>query len=57
MPKRWWPRPKAGVKLLYAEQIIFAPRYQKVKELIDNNSFGQIVHISHRERHGGPHAK
>ncbi|MFM7495678.1 MAG: Gfo/Idh/MocA family protein [Candidatus Nanopelagicus sp.] len=48
---------KAGVKLLYAEQIIFAPRYQKVKELIDNNSFGQIVHISHRERHGGPHAK
>ena len=46
----------AGVKLLYAEQIIFAPRYEKVKELIDNKSFGQIVHISHRERHGGPHA-
>lgn len=48
---------KAGIKLLYAEQLIYSPRYQKVKELIDNKSFGQIVHISHRERHGGPHAK
>lgn len=48
---------KSGIKLLYAEQIIFAPRYQKVKELIDSGSFGEIVHISHRERHGGPHAK
>ena len=47
----------ADIKLFYAEQIIFAPRYQKVKELIDNKSFGQIVQISHRERHGGPHAK
>jgi myo-inositol 2-dehydrogenase/D-chiro-inositol 1-dehydrogenase len=46
-----------NIKLLYAEQIIFAPRYHKVKELIDSGSFGQIVHISHRERHGGPHAK
>ena len=46
-----------GIKLLYAEQIIFAPRYKKVKELIDSGSFGEIVHISHRERHGGPHAK
>lgn len=48
---------KSGIKLLYAEQIIFAPRYQKVKQLIDSGSFGEIVHISHRERHGGPHAK
>jgi predicted dehydrogenase len=48
---------KNGIKLLYAEQIIFAPRYQKVKDLIDGASFGEIVHISHRERHGGPHAK
>jgi predicted dehydrogenase len=48
---------KFGTKLLYAEQIIFAPRYRKVKELIDAGSFGQLVHIGHRERHGGPHAK
>ncbi|MGA0070753.1 MAG: Gfo/Idh/MocA family protein [Candidatus Nanopelagicaceae bacterium] len=48
---------KADIKLLYAEQIIFAPRYRKVKELIENGSFGQIVHVSHRERHGGPHSR
>jgi len=48
---------KSGVHLLYAEQLVFAPRYQKIKELINQNTFGQIVHISHRERHGGPHAK
>lgn len=48
---------KSGVHLFYAEQLVFAPRYQKIKELIAQNTFGQLVHISHRERHGGPHAK
>jgi predicted dehydrogenase len=48
---------KSKVHLFYAEQLVFAPRYQKIKELVTENTFGPLVHISHRERHGGPHAK
>lgn len=46
----------AGVHLLYAEQLCFAPRYRRVKELIDSGALGDIVQIQHWERHGGPHA-
>jgi len=48
---------KSNVQLFYAEQLVFAPRYQKRKELVTDNTFGPLVHISHRERHGGPHAQ
>ena len=45
-----------NVHLLYAEQLCFAPRYQRVKALIDDGSFGSIIQLNHWERHGGPHA-
>lgn len=48
---------KAGVHLLYAEQLCFAPRYQRVKRMIDAGTFGDLVQIQHWERHGGPHAQ
>ena len=47
----------AGVHLLYAEQLCFAPRYVRVKELIDDGSFGQLIQLNHWERHGGPHSQ
>ncbi|MDH4277000.1 MAG: Gfo/Idh/MocA family oxidoreductase [Acidimicrobiia bacterium] len=47
----------AGVPLLYAEQLCFAPRYVRVKELIRSGSLGDIIQINHWERHGGPHAR
>lgn len=47
---------KHGVKLMYAEQIIFSPRYWRVSELLRAGSFGDVFQASHRERHGGPHA-
>ncbi len=43
-------------KLFYAEQIVFSARYKKVKELLTQGAFGDLIHVSHRERHGGPHA-
>lgn len=46
----------AGVHLLYAEQLCFAPRYVRVKELIDDGAFGSLIQLNHWERHGGPHA-
>lgn len=46
----------AGVQLLYAEQLCFAPRYRKVRELIRSGALGTIIQVQHHERHGGPHA-
>ena len=46
----------AGVHLLYAEQLCFAPRYRRVKQLLDAGSFGRVIQVQHWERHGGPHA-
>lgn len=43
-------------KLFYAEQIVFSARYKKVKQLLQQGTFGSLIHVSHRERHGGPHA-
>lgn len=48
---------EAGVMLLYAEQLCFAPRYVKVRELVRSGALGDIVQVQHRERHGGPHAR
>jgi predicted dehydrogenase len=47
---------EAGVMLLYAEQLCFAPRYVRVRGLLHEGAFGRVVQVSHRERHGGPHA-
>ena len=46
---------RAGVHLFYAEQLCFAPRYVKVRELVRSGALGRIVQIRHQERHGGPH--
>ena len=48
---------EADVHLLYAEQLCFAPRYVKVRELVRSGALGDIVQVQHRERHGGPHAR
>lgn len=47
---------QAGVQLLYGEELLFAPKYRKVKQLIDGGSLGSIFSISHHERHDGPHS-
>lgn len=47
----------AGVHLFYGEELCFAPRYRRVRELIREGALGQIVQVLHRERHDGPHAR
>lgn len=47
---------RAGVKLMYAELICFAPRYVRAKELMDEGAFGRVFQIRHGETHYGPHS-
>ncbi len=46
----------AGVLLMYAEELCFAPKYVRVKALADEGAFGKVYLVKQSEKHGGPHA-
>ena len=48
---------EAGRLLLYGEELVFAPRYRRVKQLIDEGAVGEVFALNHQERHDGPHAE
>jgi predicted dehydrogenase len=47
---------KAGVKLMYAEELCFAPKYVRLKQLLDEGALGRPVLLKQSEKHDGPHA-
>ena len=47
---------RAGVLLLYAEELFFAPKYVKAKQLADEGAFGRVHLVKQSEKHSGPHA-
>ncbi|HJQ27632.1 MAG TPA: Gfo/Idh/MocA family oxidoreductase [Blastocatellia bacterium] len=47
---------KAGVKLMYAEELCFAPKYVRLKQLLDSGALGRPLLIKQSEKHDGPHA-
>ncbi len=47
---------KAKVKLMYAEELCFAPKYVRMKQLLDSGALGQPVLVKQSEKHDGPHA-
>jgi predicted dehydrogenase len=47
---------KAEVKLMYAEELCFAPKYVRLKELLDSGALGQPTLLKQSEKHDGPHA-
>ena len=47
---------RAGVLLLYAEELFFAPKYVKAKQMADEGAFGRIHLVKQSEKHSGPHA-
>jgi predicted dehydrogenase len=47
---------KAKVKLMYAEELCFAPKYVRLKQLLDSGALGDAVLIKQSEKHDGPHA-
>ncbi len=47
---------QAGVKLMYAEELCFTPKYVRLKKLLDDGVVGQPVMFKQSEKHDGPHA-
>jgi myo-inositol 2-dehydrogenase/D-chiro-inositol 1-dehydrogenase len=47
---------KAGVKLMYAEELCFTPKYVRLKALLDEGALGKPVMFKQSEKHDGPHA-
>ena len=47
---------RAGVKLMYAEELCFAPKYVRLKQLADEGALGDLFLVKQSEKHDGPHA-
>lgn len=47
---------QAQVKLMYAEELCFAPKYVRLKKLLDDGALGAPVLLKQSEKHDGPHA-
>ncbi len=43
-------------KLMYAEELCFAPKYERVRQLVKEGAFGQIYMLKQAEKHSGPHS-
>lgn len=46
----------ANVKLMYAEELCFTPKYVRLKELLDEGALGKPTLFKQSEKHDGPHA-
>src|SRR5205085_5766484 len=46
----------ANRKLMYAEELCFAPKYERVRRLVSEGAVGRIFHMRQCEKHSGPHS-
>src|SRR5262245_51576215 len=44
------------VKLMYAEELCFTPKYVRAKRLVEEGAFGTVYLVKQSEKHDGPHA-
>lgn len=47
---------KEGVKLMYAEELCFTPKYVRLKQLVDEGALGKVFMVKQSEKHDGPHS-
>jgi predicted dehydrogenase len=47
---------RAKVKLMYAEELCFTPKYVRMKQLLDSGALGEPTLVKQSEKHDGPHA-
>ncbi|MCU0785740.1 MAG: Gfo/Idh/MocA family oxidoreductase [Verrucomicrobia bacterium] len=45
-----------GRKLMYAEELCFAPKYERVRALAREGAFGRLYMLKQAEKHSGPHS-
>jgi len=45
-----------GVLLMYAEELLFAPKYVRAKQIADAGGFGKVHLVKQVEMHSGPHS-
>jgi myo-inositol 2-dehydrogenase/D-chiro-inositol 1-dehydrogenase len=45
-----------GRKLMYAEELCFAPKYERVRRLVVEGAIGRVFHLRQCEKHSGPHS-
>lgn len=43
-------------KLMYAEELCFAPKYERVRKLVNEKAIGKIYQMRQCEKHSGPHS-
>jgi predicted dehydrogenase len=44
------------VKLMYAEELCFAPKYERARHLVKEGAVGDIYMLKQSEKHSGPHS-
>ena len=47
---------QAKVKLMYAEELCFVPKYVRLKQLLESGALGKPTLVKQSEKHDGPHA-
>ncbi len=47
---------QAGVKLMYAEELCFAPKYERARLLVNEGAVGKVYMLKQSEKHSGPHS-
>jgi myo-inositol 2-dehydrogenase/D-chiro-inositol 1-dehydrogenase len=47
---------KYGRKLMYAEELCFAPKYERARKLVQEGAVGDVYMLKQAEKHSGPHS-
>lgn len=47
---------RQGVLLMYAEELLFTPKYCRAKQIADEGALGKVLLVKQCEKHSGPHS-
>lgn len=47
----------AGKLLMYAEELCFAPKYERVRAIVESGAVGEVYMLKQCEKHSGPHSR
>lgn len=44
-------------KLMYAEELCFAPKYERIRSIVESGAVGKVYMLKQCEKHSGPHSR